>query len=246
MMKYSFPQDVLETAKTTYDGYGTSLEYECERVRTALTNLSGIYSLGAPDITAIQGYHQSLSSGISTLVTNISEHESNTKTYSLVDLESMISALKLSVDTWANQGRKPIDQYEPGSISQESSTQILALAATPVISFRQENSEQLEAAWASEEYYAFTLPQQRETQGVWQAIGGVVLVVVGVTCIVATAGAATPLVIAGAVAGGGTVLFGGAEIIEGGQNAYYGSIGDMNSAAFNPIRDTVFLGNQGV
>ena len=118
--------------------------------------------------------------------------------------------------------------------------------ATPVIYFRQQNGEQLETAWATEEYYTFTLPQQRETQGVWQAIGGVVLVVVGVTCIVATAGAATPLVIAGAVAGGGTVLFGGAEIIEGGQNAYYGSIGDMNSAAFNPIRDTVFLGNQGV
>ena len=97
----------------------------------------------------------------------------------------MISALKLSVDTWANQGRKPIDQYEPGSISQESSTQILALAATP-------------------------------------------------------------LVVAGAVAGGGTILFGGAEIMEGSQNIYYGSAGDMESAEFNPLRDTVFLGNQGV
>ena len=69
---------------------------------------------------------------------------------------------------------------------------------------------------------------------------------VGVLCIVATAGAATPLVVAGAVAGGGTILFGGAEIMEGSQNIYYGASGDMQSSAFNPIRDTVFLGNQGV
>ena len=54
------------------------------------------------------------------------------------------------------------------------------------------------------------------------------------------------MVVAGAVAGGGTILFGGAEIMEGSQNIYYGATGDMQSSAFNPIRDTVFLGNQGV
>ena len=189
----------------------------------------------------IQSCHQSLSSGISTLVTNISTHESNTKTYSLVDLENLIIALKQSVETWASQGRKPIDQYEPGSISQESSTQNLTLAITPVDDLRQQYSKQLDDAWASEEYYAFTLPRERETKGIWQVIGGVVLVGVGVACIVATGGAAAPVVI-----GGAAMLFGYSEVIEGGQNAYYGSAGDMESKEFNPLRDTLFQGDQKV
>ena len=33
-------------------------------------------------------------------------------------------------------------------------------------------------------------------------------------------------------------------MIEGGQDLYYASIGDIESAAINPIRDTVFMGNQ--
>lgn len=141
--------------------------------RFSIINVSGIYSLGTPDITTIQSRHQTLSSVISTLVTNISTHESNTKTYSLVDLETLIIALKQSVETWSSQGRTPIDQYETGGFSLESSTQILTLAITPVDDLQQQYSKQLDDAWASEEYYAFTLPRERETKGIWQAIGGV-------------------------------------------------------------------------
>ena len=33
-------------------------------------------------------------------------------------------------------------------------------------------------------------------------------------------------------------------MLEGGQNIYYGANGDLSSTAFNPLRDTVFMGNQ--
>ena len=46
------------------------------------------------------------------------------------------------------------------------------------------------------------------------------------------------------VAGGGTILFGASDMLEGGQNIYYGANGDLSSTAFNPLRDTVFMGNQ--
>ena len=41
------------------------------------------------------------------------------------------------------------------------------------------------------------------------------------------------------------MAYGASNIAEGKQDIYYASIGDLNSVAINPIRDTVFMGNQG-
>lgn len=62
--------------------------------------------------------------------------------------------------------------------------------------------------------------------------------------IVLTAGAATRIVVTAAVTGVGSAAYGYSNMIEGAQDVYYGSVGDLNSAAINPIRDTIFMGNQ--
>ena len=53
-----------------------------------------------------------------------------------------------------------------------------------------------------------------------------------------TGGAATPIVADVAVAvGSGTAVFGAADAIEGTQDIYYGSTGDIDSTAVNGIKD---------
>ena len=84
----------------------------------------------------------------------------------------------------------------------------------------------------------------RETQGIWKTVGGVFLVVGGTVCIVASGGAATPIVAAGWTAGGGTIAFGVADSIEGAQDIYYGSIGDIDSTSINYLKSVVFQGNE--
>ena len=42
------------------------------------------------------------------------------------------------------------------------------------------------------------------------------------------------------------MAYGASNLVEAGQDIYYGSIGDPYTVAFNPIRDTVFCGNQGL
>ncbi len=60
-----------------------------------------------------------------------------------------------------------------------------------------------------------------------------------------TGGAATPIVADIAVAAGsGTALFGAADAIEGTQDIYYGSTGDIDSTAVNGIKDDLFQGNE--
>ena len=60
-----------------------------------------------------------------------------------------------------------------------------------------------------------------------------------------TGGAAIPVVADVAVAvGSGTAVFGAADAIEGTQDIYYGSTGDIDSTAVNGIKDDLFQGNE--
>ena len=87
--------------------------------------------------------------------------------------------------------------------------------------------------------------EAREDAGRAEIIMGLAAVVVGTAAIICTAGAATPVVVAlGVTAGAGSVMYGVSNITEGGQEVYYGATGDLESASWNPIRDTVFCGNQ--
>ena len=87
--------------------------------------------------------------------------------------------------------------------------------------------------------------EKRKTQGIWRTVGGAVLIATGVACIVLTGGAAIPIVADVAVAvGSGTAVFGAADAIEGTQDIYYGSTGDIDSTAVNGIKDDLFQGNE--
>ncbi|HEL0165584.1 TPA: hypothetical protein TUO09_001658, partial [Streptococcus equi subsp. zooepidemicus] len=70
-----------------------------------------------------------------------------------------------------------------------------------------------------------------------------VTIAVGVAAIVMTAGAATPLVVGAFVVGSGTVAYGASNLYEAGHNIYLGSVGDGVTVATNPLRDTLFIGN---
>ena len=73
---------------------------------------------------------------------------------------------------------------------------------------------------------------------------GVFTAVIGIVVIVSTMGAATPLVAAGgAVVGFGTSVYGLSNAEEGIHDIQLGNAGDIQTKAKNPIRDTVFMGN---
>ena len=85
--------------------------------------------------------------------------------------------------------------------------------------------------------------EKRKTQGIWRTVGGAVLIAMGAACIVLTGGAAIPIV-ADVAVGSGTAVFGAADAIEGTQDIYYGSTGDIDSTAVNGIKDDLFQGNE--
>ncbi|MDI5954990.1 hypothetical protein [Streptococcus equi] len=83
----------------------------------------------------------------------------------------------------------------------------------------------------------------RASQGWVDLALSLVIIAVGVAAIVMTAGAATPLVVGAFVAGSGTVAYGASNLYEAGHNIYLGHKGDGVTVATNPLRDTLFMGN---
>jgi hypothetical protein len=72
---------------------------------------------------------------------------------------------------------------------------------------------------------------------------GALTIIVGVTAIVVTLGSATPLVVAGGIVGLGSTAYGVSNMYEADQDIKLGNAGDIQTKAGNPIRDTLFMGN---
>ena len=240
---YALPEEVLNQAITLYNNKLGDVIYESQRLKNALSNISGIYAIEAPSTFSIENEHNELNDKLNKLIESIKDYESETKTQSLTNLEKLLGALKTSLSKCSAQTSESVTEYTAGSFFTEEHTIDLANNVYVCYTFHSQNERQLEAAWDNEEELR-ELARQREIQGFWQIVGGAFLIVTGTLCIVCTLGAATPIVVTGMVAGGGTILFGASDMLEGGQNIYYGANGDLSSTAFNPLRDTVFMGNQ--
>ena len=66
---------------------------------------------------------------------------------------------------------------------------------------------------------------------------------IGFIAIIGTLGTATPLVVAGGIVGFGTSVYGLSNVSEGIHNIELGNAGDIHTKSINPVRDTLFMGN---
>lgn len=211
------------------------------KVRSALYGIADLYDGELPDTSRVPKIHQQMDQELLNLVTGIENHETITVKALENSAEQLITALKSCIGkigtTFGN-----ITAYQGNSFYTDPDVYALANVSQFFYQQHEENSKVYEEIWENEQALK-DAAETRETQGIWKAIGGGVLIVTGAVCIVATGGAATPVVAAGWTAGGGTVAFGISDSIEGAQDIYYGSMGDIDSTAINGLRDTIFMGN---
>ncbi|HEL0641256.1 TPA: TNT domain-containing protein [Streptococcus equi subsp. zooepidemicus] len=106
------------------------------------------------------------------------------------------------------------------------------------------NAKRLQAAQERDQArFEAVAAEDRASQGWVDLALSLVTIAVGVAAIVMTAGAATPLVVGAFVVGSGTVAYGASNLFEAGHEIYLGSVGDGLTVASNPLRDTLFMGN---
>ena len=233
---------IQEFRKKLASNYEDTDEYTGE-IRSALSEVSDISDVGMPDSNGVFDIHEQMDSDLIKLVSNVNSYErenvvrlENSVELLLENLQSCLSKIGLS------QGA--IESYETGSFITGKDAGALDKSIKIFGDLHEKNKEAYDEIYETEQKIKDEA-EKRKTQGIWRTVGGAVLIATGVACIVLTGGAAIPIVADVAVAvGSGTAVFGAADAIEGTQDIYYGSTGDIDSTAVNGIKDDLFQGNE--
>lgn len=233
---------IQEFRKKLASNYEDTDEYTGE-IRSALSEVSDISDVGMPDSNGVFDIHEQMDSDLIKLVSNVNSYErenvvrlENSVELLLENLQSCLSKIGLS------QGA--IESYETGSFITGKDAGALNSGIKIFGDLHEKNKEAYDEIYETEQKIKDEA-EKRKTQGIWRMVGGAVLIATGAACIVLTGGAAIPIVADVAVAvGSGTAVFGAADAIEGTQDIYYGSTGDIDSTAVNGIKDDLFQGNE--
>ena len=233
---------IQEFRKKLASNYEDTDEYT-DKIRSALSEVSDISDVGMPDSNGVFDIHEQMDSDLIKLVSNVNSYErenvvrlENSVELLLENLQSCLSKIGLS------QGA--IESYKTGSFITGKDVGTLNTGIKIFGDLHEKNKEAYDEIYETEQKIKDEA-EKRKTQGIWRTVGGAVLIATGAACIVLTGGAAIPIVADVAVAvGSGTAVFGAADAIEGTQDIYYGSTGDIDSTAVNGIKDDLFQGNE--
>ena len=233
---------IQEFRKKLASNYEDTDEYT-GKIRSVLSEVSDISDVGMPDSNGVFDIHEQMDSNLIKLVSNVNSYErenvvrlENSVELLLENLQSCLSKIGLS------QGA--IESYKTGSFITGKDVGTLNTGIKIFGDLHEKNKEAYDEIYETEQKIKDEA-EKRKTQGIWRTVGGAVLIATGAACIVLTGGAAIPVVADVAVAvGSGTAVFGAADAIEGTQDIYYGSTGDIDSTAVNGIKDDLFQGNE--
>ena len=233
---------IQEFRKKLASNYEDTDEYTGE-IRSALSEVSDISDVGMPDSNGVFDIHEQMDRDLIKLVSNVNSYERE----NVVRLENSVELLLENLQTCLSKiglSQGAIESYETGSFITGKDAGTLNTGIKIFGDLHEKNKEAYDEIYETEQKIKDEA-EKRKTQGIWRTVGGAVLIATGVACIVLTGGAAIPIVADVAVAvGSGTAVFGAADAIEGTQDIYYGSTGDIDSMAVNGIKDGLFQGNE--
>ena len=233
---------IQEFRKKLASNYEDTDEYT-DKIRSALSEVSDISDVGMPDSNGVFDIHEQMDSDLIKLVSNVNSYERE----NVVRLENSVELLLENLQSCLTKiglSQCAIESYETGSFITGKDAGALDKSIKIFGDLHEKNKEAYDEIYETEQKIKDEA-EKRKTQGIWRTVGGAVLIATGVACIVLTGGAAIPIVADVAVAvGSGTAVFGAADAIEGTQDIYYGSTGDIDSTAVNGIKDDLFQGNE--
>ncbi len=233
---------IQEFRKKLASNYEDTDEY-MGKIRSALSEVSDISDVGMPDSNGVFDIHEQMDSDLIKLVSNVNSYERE----NVVRLENSVELLLENLQSCLTKiglSQCAIESYETGSFITDKDAGALNTGIKIFGDLHEKNKEAYDEIYETEQKIKDEA-EKRKTQGIWRTVGGAVLIATGVACIVLTGGAAIPIVADVAVAvGSGTAVFGAADAIEGTQDIYYGSTGDIDSTAVNGIKDDLFQGNE--
>ena len=224
-------------------GSRDKLKPEIELLKTTKSDISDLVSYeGSSHTSTIMNYNF-LMNQIKNLDTSITQYESSHSSQDLAAFKELLAATKALIAEHSGKSRN-VGTYQSGDFGKLKSVQRFALAYDQAAKQMENRVERVKAAQERDKVRFEALAAEDRAKKGWIDLGvGVFTAVIGIVVIVSTMGTATPLVVAGSVVGFGTSVYGLSNAEEGFHDIQLGNAGDIQTKAKNPIRDTVFMGN---
>ena len=206
---------IQEFRKKLASNYEDTDEYT-GKIRSALSEVSDISDVGMPDINGVFDIHEQMDSDLIKLVSNVNSYERE----NVVRLENSVELLLENLQSCLSKiglSQCAIESYETGSFITGKDAGALNTGIKIFGDLHEKNKEAYDEIYETEQKIKDEA-EKRKTQGIWRTVG--------------------------VAAGSGTAVFGAADAIEGTQDIYYGSTGDIDSTAVNGIKDDLFQGNE--
>lgn len=224
-------------------GSRDKLKPEIELLKTTKSDISDLVSYEGSSHTSTVMNYNFLMNQLKNLDTSITQYESSHSGQDLVAFKELLAATKALIAEYAGKSRN-VGTYQSGDFGKLKSVQRFALAYDQAAKQMESRVERVKAAQDRDKARFEALAAEDRAKKGWIDLGvGVFTAVIGIVVIVSTMGTATPLVVAGSVVGFGTSVYGLSNAEEGVHNIALGNAGDIQTKAKNPIRDTVFMGN---
>ena len=221
-----------------------NLKSEIELLNAAKDKISDLVSYSGSSHTSTVMNYNFLMNQVKSLDSSIIQYESSHAGQDLVAFKELLAATKALIAEHAGKTRT-VGSYQSGDFAKLQSVQRFAIAYQQATKQMESRVERVKAAQERDKVRFEALAAEDRAKKGWIDLGlGVVTFAIGALAIWATMGAATPLVVGfGLTAGLGTTAYGASNMYEAGQNIQLGNAGDIHTKAKNPIRDTLFMGN---
>ena len=212
-------------------------------MNTTKSKISDLVSYEGSSHTKTVMDYNFLLNQIKNLDSSITQYESNHASQDLVAFKELLAATKALITEHAGKTRT-VGTYQSGDFAKLKSVQRFALAYKQATQQMESRVERVKAAQERDKVRFEALAAEDRAKNGWKDLAiGVVTVAFGILAIIGTLGTATPLVVAGGIVGFGTTAYGLSNMYEAGQDIKLGNAGDIQTKAGNPIRDTLFMGN---
>ncbi|HEL0720688.1 LXG domain-containing protein [Streptococcus equi subsp. zooepidemicus] len=237
------PGQVFKTLQSELRLSQAHLKDQLELLQNTRAKLSDlVHYSGVSHAKTVVDYSE-LITDINRLDEAIIQYESNHASQDLSAFKELLASTKALIAEYSSKPKRA-GSYQVGDIGQLNTIKRFATAYQGVARHLETNAKRLQAAQERDHArFEAVAAEDRAKQGWMDLALSLVTIAVGVAAIVMTAGAATPLVVGAFVAGSGTVAYGASNLYEAGHNIYLGSVGDGVTVATNPLRDTLFMGN---
>ena len=237
------PGQVFTNLHSALKSSRDNLKSEIEILNTTKDKISDLVSYEGSSHTSTVMDYNFLLNQIKNLDSSITQYESNHASQDLVAFKELLAATKALITEHAGKTRT-VGTYQSGDFAKLKSVQRFAIAYKQATQQMESRVERVKAAQERDKVRFEALAAEDRAKNGWKDLAiGVVTVAFGILAIIGTLGTATPLVVAGGIVGFGTTAYGLSNMYEAGQDIKLGNAGDIQTKAGNPIRDTLFMGN---